>query len=51
MLVFGTEEEGGGLWVANVLLLYIISIRESSKSWGYAFLQYMEVKRPKVMVD
>lgn len=50
VLVSDGGEEGGGLWVAEVLLLYGIDVREINKSKQYVFLDYMDVTRPMDMV-
>lgn len=34
---------GGGLWVANVLLLFMMIVRGGIDIWEYVLLQYMEV--------
>lgn len=46
MLVAASVEEGEGLWVPKILLLFRLSLRGDSEIWDYSFLQYMEVMYP-----
>lgn len=46
MVATGCGYEGNGLFVANVLLLFRIGVRESNKSQENSFLHYMEVTWP-----
>lgn len=51
MQVAGTGEKGHELFVARVLLLFKMSVREASEIHEYTFLQYMEIKHVINMFD
>lgn len=46
MLVSSAKGEGDGLWVANVLLFSLMSVRGNNESREYALLQSLDAMRP-----
>lgn len=51
VLFSGSNEKGVGLWAAEILLLFTISVKVSHISQEYLFLHYMEVKGSIDTVD
>lgn len=51
VLVGGDGGNGRRLWVAKVLLLFAMCLKDDSESREYAFLQYMEVTCHIAIVD
>lgn len=51
MLVSSAGERENGLWVANALLLFRMSVTRDSEGREYASLQYVDVTCPIYMVD
>lgn len=51
VLVSVRGKEGGGLWVAKVLLLFRINVTKRNENVTYSFLQYIEVKHRIYIVD
>lgn len=51
MLVSEGEEDGGGLWAANVVLSFMMSGRESNESQEYPILQFIELTRSLDMAN